>query len=175
MSAVTNNDPAVALRSCAEGEAGALVIEMVNNRPYGVVMHVDAPTRWRWRATPEDPAELLAAAALDAYLPKDQFYLPPLGQASIGLKKGQWTEAELTTDATKASIVATYVGIAVGGVVTPKAAKLLAGDLAGTCLASFIKTNADATVGHSRMFAPWCAHRSGAWNDCCPVRRTILV
>ena len=142
----TSNDDAVALRTCAESEDGALVVEMVNNRPYGVVMDVDAPTRWRWRAQPEDPAQLLAAVMLDGILAKDQFYLPPLGRATIALKKGTWSSAQLTTGANAATVAATYLTLAFGDLLDEKAARAVGGALAGSCMAGFVRTNADATV-----------------------------
>ena len=142
----TSNDDAVALRTCAESENGALVIEMVNNRPYGVVMDVDAPTRWRWRAEPEDPAQLLAAVMLDGILAKDELYIPPLGRATIALKKGTWSSAQLTTEANAATVVATYLTLAFGDLLTKQAARAVGGALAGSCMAGFVRTNADATV-----------------------------
>lgn len=142
----TTGDDAVALRTCAESENGALVIEMVNNRPYGVVMDIDAPTRWRWRAEPEDPAQLLATVMLDATLAKHEFYIPPLGRATIALKKGTWSSAQLTTEANAATVVTTYLTLAFGDLLTNEVARTVGGALAGSCMAGFVKTNADATV-----------------------------
>jgi hypothetical protein len=142
----TSNDDAIALRTCAESENGALVIEMVNNRPYGVVMDIDAPTRWMWRAEPDDPAQLLAAVMLDEVLPDDQLYLPPLGHATIAVKKGSWSSAQLRTEANAATIIATYLTLAFGDLLTKRAAIAVGGELAGSCVAKFIKTNADAIV-----------------------------
>lgn|GEM_PF-3500063 len=142
-----DNDNAVALRSCAESEDGALVLEVVNNRSYGVIMELDAPVEWTWVADPTDPAELVAALVLDATLPTDRLYIPPLQRASIALKKGAWRRAELSTDATGATFIATYLSLALGDLVTKKTVELFVDPLAAGCLAGFIKTNVDAVIG----------------------------
>lgn len=146
LSAGTSNDDGVALRSCAEGDKGALVLELVNNRPYGVVMQVDAPTRWTWVAEPEDPAELLVKLFLDQTLRANELYIPPLGRATVALKKGRWSSAQLSTDANGATVLGSYLALAFGEVVTKTVVSEVATAMASSCLSDFVRTNGEATV-----------------------------
>lgn len=143
----TSNESAVALRSCAESENGALILELVNNRPYGVIVDVDVRPRWTWRQEPDDVADLIALHVLEAsVVGPNQLYLAPLSRGTVALGKGQWRTATLRATATTPTIIASYAGIALGGVVVESAAKTVAGALSSACFGSFIKTNAEATV-----------------------------
>jgi len=43
-----SSDAAVAVRSCAQAQGNILDVELVNNRPYGMVLQYGAPVKWGW-------------------------------------------------------------------------------------------------------------------------------
>ena len=79
-----NIDSGLVVRACAEGEGDVLAIELVNNRPYGLVLTYGGPVKWGWH----DGGSALDMARngfVDALMRPDQLYLPPLSKASVGI------------------------------------------------------------------------------------------
>ncbi|NCD18897.1 MAG: hypothetical protein EOL89_02770 [Actinobacteria bacterium] len=80
-----SNDPALAIRSCAEGEGGVLAVEIVNNRPYGQVLTYGSAVKWGWHETGSSYADAGRNEFMDGMLGGDRLYLPPNGRASVGI------------------------------------------------------------------------------------------
>jgi hypothetical protein len=153
--AITSAEPGIALRSCAEGEGDTAVVEMVNNRRYGVVLEYGAPVKWAWKEPPADAASLLTAMFLKATLPADRLYIPPLGRATIGVAKGDWKIAVFRTHSTRASIFADFFTLATGGVIEAKVVKAMFGPLVGSCLVPLVKLNGDHVVSSPGQLTAW--------------------
>lgn len=78
-------DPAVAVRACAQAQGNILDVEMVNNRPYGMVMQYGSTVKWGWHETGSSAKDIALNKLADALLGPNQLYLPPLGRASVGI------------------------------------------------------------------------------------------
>lgn len=81
------NDPAIAIRSCAEGEGDVVAVEITNNRPYSMYLHYGAPVKWGWHETGDSAQDILRNALADRFAGPDELYVPPLGRASVGILK----------------------------------------------------------------------------------------
>jgi hypothetical protein len=81
------NEPAVAIRSCAEGEDGVLAVELRNNRPYSMYLHYGSAVKWGWHEKGSSADDIARNALGDRLAGKNELYLPPLGRASIGILK----------------------------------------------------------------------------------------
>ncbi|MCX5610214.1 MULTISPECIES: hypothetical protein [unclassified Streptomyces] len=80
-------DAAVAVRGCAQAEDDVLDVQLVNNRPYGMVLEFGAPVKWRWHEGGGSAQEIGANALGDALAGPGRLYLPPLGRASVGIPR----------------------------------------------------------------------------------------
>lgn len=80
-----SNDAAVAVRSCAQVQSNVLDVELVNNRPYGMVLQYGAPVKWGWHEDGNSAKDKALYKLADALLVSNQLYLPPLGRASVGI------------------------------------------------------------------------------------------
>ena len=87
-SAGISNDPGLVVRSCVKGHTGnVLDVEMVNNRPYGLILNYGgAAVQWGWHADPASVTDALRDAIGDAAAhASGGLYLPPLSSASVGI------------------------------------------------------------------------------------------
>ncbi|GGQ97398.1 hypothetical protein ACIRPJ_33220 [Streptomyces asoensis] len=84
-------DAAVAVRSCAQNEDGILDIQMVNNRPYGMVLTYGSDVKWGWHEKGDSTADKARNALGDALISDRQLYLPPLSRASVGIPRTEAT------------------------------------------------------------------------------------
>jgi hypothetical protein len=75
----------VAVRSCGQAQGNILDVEMVNNRPYGQVLTYGSGVKWGWHADGESLSDIALIAWMDHQMTPQQLYLPPLGQASVGI------------------------------------------------------------------------------------------
>jgi hypothetical protein len=80
-----NSDAAVAVRSCAQAQGDVLDVELVNNRPYGMVLQYGAPVKWGWHQNGDSEKDKALYKLADALIGPNQLYLPPLGRASVGI------------------------------------------------------------------------------------------
>lgn len=84
------NEPAMVVRSCLQGHDGddVLDVQIVNNRPYGLMLHYNgAAVKYGWH----EPADSLPGAFRDIVgdltAGSKGLYLPPLSRASVGIIK----------------------------------------------------------------------------------------
>lgn len=136
-SAFTDDEPAVAVRTCAEGDpedADVAVVQIVNNRPYGMVLSSPIDLAWSWHETPTDQAVLFASLVMDSALGKNQMYLPPLSRASIGIARGEPANAIFTAEPTWASVFLDVASQAVTAVVNGQVLKQVVGPFGSACL-----------------------------------------
>ncbi len=80
-----SSDASVAVRSCAQAQANVLDVELVNNRPYGMVLQYGTPVKWGWHQDGDSAKEKDLYRLSDALIGPNQLYLPPLGRASVGI------------------------------------------------------------------------------------------
>lgn len=80
-----SSDSAVAVRSCAQAQGDVLDVELVNNRPYGMVLQYGAPVKWGWHQDGDSAKDKALYKLADALIGPHQLYLPPLGRASVGV------------------------------------------------------------------------------------------
>lgn len=78
---------ALAIRGCVEGEGDLLVVELVNNRPYGQVLTYGSPVQFGWREAGDSLSDKARNAIMTAVLGDKKLYLPPKGRATVGIKK----------------------------------------------------------------------------------------
>ena len=87
-SAGISNEPGLVVRACVKGHTGnVLDVEMVNNRPYGLILNYGgAAVQWGWHADPASATDALRDAIGDAAAhAAGGLYLPPLSSASVGI------------------------------------------------------------------------------------------
>lgn len=105
-----SNDPGLVVRACVQGHAGnVLDVEMVNNRPYGLILNYGgAPVQWGWHADPTSLTDALRDAIGDAAAhATGGLYLPPLSAASVGIMDlGNGTDHTFAITPTPATILA---------------------------------------------------------------------
>jgi hypothetical protein len=80
-----SSDADVAVRSCAQAQGNVLDVELVNNRPYGMVLQYGAPVKWGWHQDGDSAKKKDLYRLADALIGPHQLYLPPLGRASVGI------------------------------------------------------------------------------------------
>lgn len=167
-SAETTNDAAVALRSCAEGDpddSDTAVVQLANNRPYGMIINSPVPLAWTWHNEPDDVGGLFASAVFASALGPNQVYLPPLSTASIGVRRGDWTFEIFSAEPTSANVLVEFVSRAVGGALTKSIAKRFAGPFAGACVAPLIGTGEDLPVAEISDVSGWLLNSSGCLRE----------
>lgn len=84
-SVTVQSDPAVAVFSCAQSQGDILDVEMVNNRPYGMVLTYGGPVKWGWHEPGNSVQSQLLNQLADTLMKPNELYLPPLGHASVGI------------------------------------------------------------------------------------------
>ena len=78
-------DAAVAVRACAQAQGDVLDVELVNNRPYGMVLQYGSSVKWGWHQEGDSAKARALNKLADALTAPGQLYLPPLGRASVGI------------------------------------------------------------------------------------------
>src|SRR5262249_49136644 len=82
------DNSALAVHSCVEGHAGGILdMQLVNNRPYGLILNYGGATiKWGQHTAPHTFADALRNAIGDNTAHAiGGLYLPPLSRASIGI------------------------------------------------------------------------------------------
>lgn len=80
-----SNEDAIAVRACAQSEGDILDVQLVNNRPYGLVLKLSGKIKWTWHDPGSSGMDIALNKAMDAIVGKDGLYLPPRGKASLGI------------------------------------------------------------------------------------------
>lgn len=145
--AVTSNEPALPIRTCAEGDPKnpeIAVVQLVNNRPYGLVVTSPVGFAWAWRQESKHIASKFTVAGLSGILESNQYYVPAGARASFGFRDDGWTEAIVTAEPTEATLVAEVAARIVSSAVAANVAENVAGTFAGKCLAPLV-TSIDPT------------------------------
>ncbi|MFD8949572.1 hypothetical protein ACFV0B_12025 [Streptomyces xanthophaeus] len=86
------SEAAVAVRGCAQTEGDVLDVQLVNNRPYGMVLEYGAPVTWGWHEKGGSAQQIGANELGDALAGPGRLYLPPLGRASLGIPRTSATQ-----------------------------------------------------------------------------------
>ncbi|MBL7487477.1 hypothetical protein I6A60_06030 [Frankia sp. AgB1.9] len=143
-----SNDPALEIRSCAQGQNGVLDVELVNNRPYGMVLRYGSAVKWGWHEDGGTPLEQARNKLMDALLAGGKgLYLPPLGRASVGIP--QVTAGQYVTfpaSVTGATLL-TDLAYTTAGDLVEDAGASLAGPLQSECATYAAMTVAADTLG----------------------------
>jgi hypothetical protein len=105
------DDDGEALRGCLRGEGETAVVELVNNRPYGVVVRYGRPVTFGWSDRGFGLPALLGAGASGTA--EDGLYIPGRSQGSIGVARFTGS-ARFTATPTKATIVFDIIEDAMG-------------------------------------------------------------
>ena len=133
----TSNADDDALRSCGGSEGDAAVVEMVNNRPYGIILDYGAPVGWGWA----DGGFGLSQAIFDDgpladLIGGDGLYVPPTRRASVGIPRGGWSEATFTAQRTLPTLAFDLIEWVLGNGVTYRALDAIQGDCASDLAAA---------------------------------------
>ena len=108
-SAGISNEPGLVVRACVKGHAGnVLDVEMVNNRPYGLILNYGgAAVQWGWHEDPKSLIDSLRDAIGDAAAhATGGLYLPPLSSASVGIMNlGNGTDHTFSITPTPATVL----------------------------------------------------------------------
>lgn len=132
---VTDNGADIQLRTCAEGQDGKVVVQIVNNRPFGLVLSYGAPVVWGWHQTPSAAANALGALMMDDLVGANELYLPPLQAASVGVARGDWWFAQFQAQITPASTFADILALAADEIDMRWVRKEFVGPLIAKCSA----------------------------------------
>jgi hypothetical protein len=117
---VTDSGSAPVLACSEEAAGNVLDVELVNNRPYGLMLHYNgANVKWGQHDGADSLAEGLADAIGDYAADRsDSLYLPPLSQASIGIADaGKAGKLSFTIVPTRATVLADTVELSLSPLV----------------------------------------------------------
>lgn len=147
---VTDNGPEIPIRTCSEGDQqGDAVVQIVNNRQYGMVLQYGGPVSFGWHESPSGAGAGIAAAIVDEYMGPNELYLPPLSKASVGVPRSaegfHLFKAEVTPESTVGDMFALAFD-GVGGIpgASDVATKLIAGKVVAKCN-GFVKPKVDGS------------------------------
>lgn len=99
------NGPALVVRGCTESQNGNLVVQLVNNRAYGLVLHYGGPVTFGWHEAGGNPLDKQENKLADVLVGDNALYLPPGGRASVGISQpSSFNEEDFRVDVTKASL-----------------------------------------------------------------------
>lgn len=154
-----SNDPALAVRACAQGQNGILDVQLVNNRPYGMVLRYGSAVKWGWHEDGATPLEAARNKLMDALLAGGKgLYLPPLGRASVGVSPidgGRYVTFPVSVSG--ATLAADLISVVAGELVTAAGGRL-AEPLKNACASYLSETVAAETLGsptslHEKMIS----------------------
>ncbi|MEV0133044.1 DUF4407 domain-containing protein [Dactylosporangium sp. NPDC050688] len=84
------NEPAMVVRSCLQGHDGddVLDVQIVNNRPYGLMLHYNgAAVKYGWHEEADSLPGAFRDVVGDLTAGSKGLYLPPLSRAAVGIMK----------------------------------------------------------------------------------------
>lgn len=165
---VVANDPALAIRTCAEGDpnsADVAVVQFVNNRPYGMVVTSPVGFDWAWRDDVTDIAPMVTAAGFDGVLEDNQLYVPGRTRASFGFRDDGWTSAEVTAEPSQATLVAEVAAHALISFLGEAVAKKMVGPFAGKCVAPLLTDENPPDLLSADTVRDWLLGSSGCLQE----------
>lgn len=80
-----DRDANLVLRGCTQSQGDVLDVQLVNNRPYGLIMTYGSAVKWGWHEEGSSATDRWRNGVVDHLLGPDQLYLPPLSRASVGI------------------------------------------------------------------------------------------
>lgn len=149
---ITNNGAELQLRTCAEGEDDNVVVQIVNNRPYGVILKYGASVAWGWHEVPGTVSGDVAAMLADQLVSPNELYIPPLKRASVGIPRGDWFFASFQASITAKSLAADALAIVADQVDMRGVRPQAIGKLATACT-WLLKPGTDGSVAISSNVA----------------------
>lgn len=141
----TNNGSDLPLRTCSEGQDDKVVVQIVNNRPYGVILRYGAPVAFGWHEHPGDAAGEIAMQFADQLVSRNELYIAPLKAASVGVPKGTWFNGLFQASVTPKSIAADILTLALDKLDTKGIRPQLVGRLATACSGT-LKPGLDGSI-----------------------------
>ena len=133
------------LRTCAEGQGDNVVVQIVNNRPYGVILKYGAPVAWGWHEQPGESDKAAGAMLADALVSPSELYIAPLKAASVGVPRGAWRAAHFQASITRKSLAADVLAFAVDKLDAKLIRPAMVGELAAKC-SWLLKPHLDGAV-----------------------------
>lgn len=79
------NDAAVTVHGCAQAQGDVLDVQLVNNRPYGLMITYGGPVKWGWQEPGKSELDKQRNALINTLVRPNELYLPPGARASIGV------------------------------------------------------------------------------------------
>jgi hypothetical protein len=128
-----SNATDIPLRTCAEGQGDEVVVQIVNNRPYGMILKYGAPVAWGWHQQPDEAGRAVGAMLADALVSPSELYIAPLKSASVGVPRGAWRSATFRASITAKSLAADVLALAFQGIDTQLVRPAMVGKLAAEC------------------------------------------
>ena len=132
-------------RMCTEGQGDKLVVQIVNNRPYSVILKYGAPVSWGWHEQPAEADKAVGAMMGDALVSPNELYIAPLKAASVGIPRGAWRSADFHASVTAKSIGADVMTWIASQVDTRLVRREAIGKLAAEC-SKVLKPGIDGDV-----------------------------
>lgn len=163
--AETNNGVDLPIRTCAEGQGSNVVVQIVNNRPYSVILKYGAPVAFGWHQVPGDAAQAVASEFADQLVSRNELYIPPLSSASIGVPQGSWYFALFQAEITPKSLGADAMSFIAQELDARAIRPELLGQLASHCSA-ILKPAVDGAPEITTSATEWlsaigdCFHRA---------------
>lgn len=115
-SLVVNNGAELPIRTCAEGGDGdSTVVQIVNNRPYGMVLRYGTGVSFGWHASPGGLGGF-TSRVIDGMMGPGELYLPPLTRASVGIPRSAFGFAQFQASVTGDSLLGDALNLAMEGV-----------------------------------------------------------
>ncbi|MFE9747148.1 DUF4407 domain-containing protein [Saccharothrix saharensis] len=116
------DDPAMVIRSCLQGHKGddTLDVQIVNNRPYGMVLRYEgAPIAYDRHEDPDNLSETFRNLIGDLGVSGGRgLYLPPLSRASVGIRNlGNGVLKQFVIAPTQATITADVFAVLVDQII----------------------------------------------------------
>jgi hypothetical protein len=156
----TNNGADLPLRTCSEGDGDKAVVQIVNNRPYGVVLRYGAPVSFGWHQMPDEVGKGLGALFADKLVSPNELYIPPLQAASVGVPRGTWFNALFQASVTPKSLAADVINLVTGGIDEKLVRPLAVGELVRDC-STVLKPKLDGSVQIDKDVVGWIETISG--------------
>lgn len=157
---LVDNGADLPIRTCSEGQDGKVVIQITNNRPYGVILTYGAPVAWGWHERAEGAAGEVAAAFVDRLVSPNELYIPPLKAASVGVPQGGWSSASFEARVTPKSLAGDVMRILAEQVDLRGVRPQFFGRLAAEC-SSVLRPGLDGSVAVNGDAISWIEAISG--------------
>ena len=150
------NDAAIAIRSCTQSQGDILDVQLVNNRPYGMVLSYGSAVKWGWHEPGGNAKDIAANKVADGLIGSNQLYLPPLSRASVGiLKPTPGQNYQFTAGITGATVLIDALKNAVNELLSRRLPSNVAVSC-GTYLTGFVGSNSPSAIRSNLIGAGGC-------------------